>query len=256
MKRPATISLKWWDTTTLFASLGILVIMCWFFLIGMARDMNGMEMAMQPMAWSFGYFSMMLGMWIVMMVGMMVPTAVRSILIFSRLSFNATASGHAFASGHWFALGYVIAWSLFSVAATLLQWTLDQLALLSPMMTTSNVVLTAIILASAGLWQFSSWKETCLRHCRSPMEFLAANFAPGIGGAIRMGIWHGFYCLGCCWVLMGLLFVGGVMNLACIAAITAFVLVEKLFPNGSGISRVAGIGLMVSGALCLMLDWS
>jgi predicted metal-binding membrane protein len=192
---------------------------------------------------------MMLGMWVVMMTGMMVPTAMRSVLIFSRLAVNATAAGHAFASGYWFALGYVIAWSLFSVAATLLQWALDRLSLLSPMMTSSSAVLTGLILMGAGLWQLSPWKEACLRHCRSPMEFLATHFSDGAGGAVRMGMSHGFYCLGCCWVLMGLLFVGGVMNLACIAAITAFVLAEKLLPSGPGLGRLAGLGLIAFGFL-------
>lgn len=243
-------SLKRWDAAELSVSLGALVVLSWIFLIDMAADMSGMEMVVPPMAWSAGDFAMMLGMWVAMMIGMMVPTAVRSVLIFSRLAANATAAGHAFASGYWFALGYVIAWSMFSVAATLLQWALDRLSLLSPMMTSSSAVLTGLILMGAGLWQLSPWKAACLRHCRSPVEFLAAHYSDGAGGAVRMGMSHGFYCLGCCWVLMGLLFVGGVMNVACIAAITAFVLAEKLLPGGPGMGRLSGLGLIASGLLC------
>lgn len=243
-------SLKRWDAAALSVSLGALVVLSWIVLIDMSAEMTGMEMGMAPMAWSTGDFAMMLGMWVVMMTGMMVPTAMRSVLIFSRLAANATAAGHAFASGYWFALGYVFAWSLFSVAATILQWAFDRLSLLSPMMTSSSAVLTGLILMGAGLWQLSPWKEACLRRCRSPMEFLPAHYSDGAGGAVRMGMSHGLYCLGCCWVLMGLLFVGGVMNLACIAAITAFVLAEKLLPGGPGMGRLAGLGLIASGILC------
>lgn len=249
MIRRSTTSLKLWDTTTLLISLGGLVILSWLLLIDMTRSMTGMDMqmGMGPTAWSAADFAMMLSMWIVMMVGMMVPTAVRSVLIFSRMSASAVAAGHTFAAGHWFALGYIIAWSGFSVAATVFQWRLDQAALLSPTMAASSPFLAALILVGAGVWQLSPWKETCLRHCRSPMEHLAATYSEGIGGAIRMGIGHGLYCLGCCWVLMGLLFVGGVMNLICIGVITAFVLVEKLLPRGQSIGRIVGVGMVTSG---------
>jgi len=101
---------------------------------------------------------------------------------------------------------------------------------------------------SAGAWQFSSVKETCLRHCRSPVTYLATHFRPGLSGAVHLGIRHGIYCLGCCWLLMGLLFVGGVMNLLWIAAITSFVLVEKLLPAKLRASRMGGWGMIVAGA--------
>lgn len=237
------------DRVALLVALCGLAALCWLLLIDMAGDMTG-SMGVNP--WSGSYFAMMLYMWIVMMIGMMAPTAVRSILIFTQISAKSVARGRPYIAGYWFAFGYVLVWAGYSAAATLLQWFLDHLTLLSPAMVASSPVLGALLLIGAGVWQFSSLKNTCLKHCRSPLLYLSANFRPGVGGAIHLGVRHGMYCLGCCWVLMGLLFVGGVMNLIWIALIAGFVLVEKLLPEGDRWRRMGGGAMILTGIGYLM----
>ena len=235
------------DQVLLLGALGGLVVLCWLYLIEMSRGMDDMSAAMGVTPWSKADFLLMFAMWVVMMVGMMVPTAIRSVLIFVRIGARAAERDRSFASGYWFTAGYVLIWTFFSGAATLLQWLLDQAALLSPMMVSNSAFLGAFLLISAGVWQFSPVKDVCLRHCQSPVMYLATHFRPGISGAVSLGIRHGLYCLGCCWLLMSLLFVGGVMNLVWIAAITAFVLIEKLLPTGLRSSRLSGWAMIVTG---------
>jgi predicted metal-binding membrane protein len=154
-----------------------------------------------------------------------------------------------------FVVGYLAVWTLFSLAATGAQWALDRAALLSPMLVASSPWLGALLLAAAGLYQLTPAKDVCLRHCRAPAHFIAAHWRPGVAGALRMGAIHGAFCLGCCWALMGLLFFGGVMNLLWIAAITLFVLGEKLLPAGprtarwTGAAMILGAGLVAAGWL-------
>jgi predicted metal-binding membrane protein len=181
---------------------------------------------MQPHAWSPGDFALMFAMWAVMMVGMMVPSAAPMALVYAAVARKASRQGESLAPTAVFVTGYVVMWTLFSAGATLLQWCLESTALLSPMMVSTSPALGAGLLVAAGLYQMTPQKDACLRHCRSPAHFISEHWRPGTGGAFRMGLVHGAYCLGCCWVLMGILFVGGVMNLLCIAAITLFVLFE------------------------------
>jgi len=235
------------DLLLLLGALGGLVALCWLYLIEASRGMAGMNAAMGMKPWSKVDFLLMFAMWVVMMVGMMVPTAIRSVLIFVQIGVRAAERDRSFVSGYWFTSGYVLIWTLFSAAATVLQWFLDQAALLSPMMVSSSAFLGAILLIGAGAWQFSPVKDVCLRHCQSPVMYFATHFRPGISGAVSLGIQHGWYCLGCCWLLMSLLFVGGVMNLVWIAAITAFVLIEKLLPATLRASRLSGWVMIVAG---------
>ena len=146
------------------------------------------------------------------------------------------------ASGE-FALGYVAVWGAFSLIATALQWGLDRAGLLSETMASGSVVLAALLLFAAGVYQLTPWKQACLRHCRSPLEFLTRYWRQGPLGPMRAGAWHGAFCLGCCWMLMGLLFVGGLMNLLWIAGLALLVLIEKLFPLGPRVSQLTGVGL-------------
>jgi predicted metal-binding membrane protein len=150
-----------------------------------------------------------------------------------------------------FVAGYGLAWAGFSVLATLAQWALERAALLSPMWVATSAALGAGLMIVAGAYQLSSWKNGCLRHCQSPGQFLAAHWGPGVRGALALGWRHGLYCIGCCAPLMGLLFVGGVMNLLWIAAIAVFVLLEKLLPSRWGVRPLCGIALIVLGALWL-----
>jgi predicted metal-binding membrane protein len=236
------------DLILLLGALGGLVALSWWYLIDMSRGIGRMGGTMGIAPWNSTDFLLMFAMWAVMMVGMMVPTALRSVLIFARIGARATARGRTLVPAYWFVAGYVLIWTFFSAVATSLQWGLDQAALISPMLVSTSPFLGAILLISAGAWQLSPVKDTCLRHCRSPAMYIATHFRPGIPAAVQLGIRHGIYCLGCCWLLMGLLFVGGVMNLLWIAAITAFVLVEKLLPATLRASRLSGWAMIVLGA--------
>ena len=143
-------------------------------------------------------------------------------------------------------------WTAFSAAATALQFAFDRFALLSPMMETTSTALAGVLLIAAGIYQWTPLKQSCLRHCRSPLDFILTQWRKGARGAFVMGARHGVYCVGCCWALMLLLFVGGIMNMAWIAALAFFVLFEKLVPLGRWVSVVAGIFLAGWGALLLV----
>jgi predicted metal-binding membrane protein len=199
--------------------------------------------------WDAGYLALMFGMWAVMMVGMMLPSAAPAILLYAgsvKSADDATARTYAFAGG------YLLAWAAFSLAATLLQWALAKAALLSPMMVSSSPALGAALLVGAGLYQFTPLKQACLTTCRSPAAFITQHFRPGVRGALRLGVHHGLYCVGCCWALMLLLFAGGVMSLLWIGAITVFVLLEKLAPHGAQGGRLSGALLVAAGAWILI----
>lgn len=183
-------------------------------------------------------------MWAVMMVAMMVPSAAPAILLFTGMHARASTADGA-ARGFAFTAGYLVAWTGFSTLATLLQWALSRAALLSPMMMSTSRWLGAGILAAAAAYQVLPLKEACLRHCRAPAHFLAEHYRPGRLGALRMGLEHGLYCVGCCWLLMTLLFVGGVMNLLWIALISGFVLLEKIAPARAHASGAAAVALLL-----------
>ena len=162
------------------------------------------------------------------MVGMMVPSATPMSLLFAAVARRARAQGSPVAPTFVFVTGYVAAWTLFSLAATAAQWGLERAALLSPMLASTSAAFGGVLLAAAGLYQWTPWKDACLAHCRAPALFFAAHWRDGPLGAFRMGAAHGLYCLGCCAVLMGLLFFGGVMNLLWVAGLALFVLLEKV----------------------------
>lgn len=245
------------DTLAITASLGGVTALCWLYLAAMARGMCAPESmcraALQIRHWSAGYAWMMASMWIVMMVGMMLPSVLPAVLIYAAVARKAAREGTPVASAHAFVLGYVAVWIGFSLLATAAQWQLDRFALLSPMMVSDSPALGAGLLIAAGAYQLLPIKNQCLKYCRGPIQFIADHWKPGAAGAFRMGLEHGAFCLGCCWMLMLLLFVGGVMNLAWIAAITVFVLLEKAAPFGDAGGRVTGVTMMAAGALALLL---
>ncbi len=213
--------------------------LAWAYLVTMAADMDTMAMPVfEP--WSVLDFWLMFVMWAVMMVGMMLPSAAPMILLYATISRRQRGRGHVFAPTGVFAAGYLVAWTAFSLAATALQWALEQAALLSPMMVSTSPYLGGALLIAAGVYQWTPLKHACLENCRAPAEFLSRSWRNGTGGAIAMGIHHGGYCVGCCWVLMGLLFVIGVMNLLWVAAVTVLVLIEKIAPGGHRFARIAG----------------
>ena len=223
--------------------------------IGMTRrsgmpDISGMMM--EPATWTFGYAGLMFAMWWVMMVAMMLPSATPMLLLFARINRKERAGNRPYVPTGIFAAGYLVAWGGFSALATALQWLLERLGLLSPMMVATSYWLGGAILVLAGLWQLTPIKGVCLRHCRSPLSFLVQSWRPGRLGAFRMGLEHGAYCLGCCWFLMGLLFFGGIMNLYWIAGLAAYVLLEKTIPLGHWFGRAVGIAATACGVLMLV----
>ena len=223
--------------------------------LGMTRrsgmpDITGM--VMEPAAWSFGYAGLMFAMWWVMMAAMMLPSAAPMLLLFAHATRKARAGNLPYVPTGIFAAGYLAAWGGFSILATALQWAFEQLGLLSPMMVATSYWLGGAILILAGLWQLTPIKGVCLRHCRSPLSFLIGSWRPGRLGALRMGLEHGSYCLGCCWFLMGLLFFGGIMNLFWIAGLAAFVLLEKTLPMGHWFGRLIGVAAVACGVLMLV----
>jgi predicted metal-binding membrane protein len=151
-----------------------------------------------------------------------------------------------------FFAGYITVWLAFSAAATGAQWGLERAALLSPMMVSNSTTFAGIVLILAGAYQGTPYKNACLSRCRDPVWFLTRIWRDGSGGAFRMGLAHGSFCLGCCWVLMALLFVGGVMNLLSVAAITVFVLVEKVAPFGRVVGRAAALILVALGIFLIL----
>jgi predicted metal-binding membrane protein len=209
------------------------------------------DMVMSPAVWTAGYAALMLAMWWVMMVAMMLPGASPMLLIFARISHREQAGGRPYVPTGIFAAGYLSAWAGFSAMAVGVQWSLERAGLMSAMMVTTSRWLSAGILIAAGLWQLTPIKHTCLRQCRSPVAYLSGHWRDGRGGAFSMGLEHGAYCLGCCWFLMALLFVGGVMNLYWIAGIAAYVLLEKLLPLGHWLGYAAGVTLTGAGLYLL-----
>ncbi|RUW65998.1 DUF2182 domain-containing protein, partial [Mesorhizobium sp. M4B.F.Ca.ET.049.02.1.2] len=192
-------------------------------------DMSGMDMgeAVAPAfrAWAAADFGFIFAMWAVMMVGMMTPSVAPMLLLYAGVGHKAAASGRTIASTGWFFSGYLLVWIGFSLAATGAQWLLARLALLDPMMATNSGILGGVILIAAGLYQWTPMKGVCLSQCQAPIAFLTRHggFRTAPLGALRLGIAHGAYCLGCCWALMALLFVGGVMNVLWIAAIAILI---------------------------------
>lgn len=244
------------DRFVILAILSLVTLLSWAYLVDMAIDMDNMMAMghmMQMPVWTTSYFIAMLLMWVIMMTGMMVPTAIPMALVYAAIARKAASQGTPIAPTSAFVSGYVVMWGLFSVAATFAQWGLDEAALMSPMMVTNSPWLGAVLLIVAGLFQFTPWKDSCLQHCRAPAHFISQSWKPGVWGAFRMGVEHGAYCIGCCWILMGLLFFGGVMSLLWIAGITLFVLLEKVLPLGDFGGRIAGGGMALTGLVLLVL---
>jgi predicted metal-binding membrane protein len=233
----------------------VVLLFSWWWIGAMARDMYGAMTGpsawMMTSVWDETHLLLLWTMWAVMMAAMMLPSAWPMLLMYGGLSRTATPgrpSNHLYL----FAGGYILVWAIFSAAATVVQRLLAEVLLLSPMMELTSPRAAAAFLIVAGVYQLTPLKRVCLRSCHSPMSFLVGHWRAGARGALRMGIDHGIYCLGCCWALMLLLFVGGVMNLYVIAALATLVAVEKLVRGGEQISRLSG-GLLVALALWILL---
>ena len=253
------------DRLVVLAGLILLTALSWLYLYhltlqmgmgSMLADQVGAETMsvsgmIQLAPWTLTDAILMFVMWAIMMIAMMVPSATPMVLLYAHVVRHKSREAEPLAYTSAFFAGYVLIWTGFSAAATALQWGFEQAALLSPMMVSVSPVFGGLVLIVAAVYQWTPLKDACLRRCRSPVWFLSSNWQEGADGALRMGLAHGAYCLGCCWSLMLVLFVGGVMNLLCVAAITIFVLIEKVMPRGRMIGRVGGILLGLAGVFIL-----
>ena len=226
--------------------LMLLPLACWWWIVVMARDMygpmTGASAWMMTPRWDAPHLALLWAMWAVMMTAMMLPSAAPMILL----------AGTQPRSTFLIVLGYLLVWSVFSIGATALQWWLGRVLILTPMMEVSSRRAGAVFLIVAGVYQLTPWKRSCLSQCQSPAAFLMRRWRSGAWGALRLGIEHGVYCVGCCWALMLLLFAGGVMNILVIVALTAFVAFEKLAPTGIHAARVSGVLLVTTAAWLLL----
>jgi predicted metal-binding membrane protein len=245
------------DRAVILSGIAMVALAGWAYLVYLGRQMATMgekgamgmapHMAMPHMqSWGAVELLLLFVMWAVMMVAMMAPSAAPLVLMFARAN-RRKGGRRVVGSAGILLLGYLLVWIGFSAVATLAQWRLHAAAVLSPMMASTSPILGSVLLVAAGVFQFTPLKRACLVRCRTPLSFLMSDWREGQWGALVMGLKHGTYCVGCCWLLMTLLFVTGVMNLLWIAAIAVFVLVEKVVPKGDLIGRFAGAALIVAG---------
>ncbi len=253
------------------AGLAVLTLLAWAYLwqgagMGMsALDMTALTLFPHRAADPMGDMGMsmsvtwatVLAMWWVMMIAMMTPSAAPFVLLYGRVLRHASAGGSssdAYAGSVFLTSGYLAVWLAFSVAAATVEYALQPAGLVSSMMLWSKSAgLSAALLAAAGIYQLSPLKYACLANCRGPVQFLTRHWRKGRLGAFIMGVQHGAWCVGCCWMLMALLFVGGVMNLVWIAMLALLVLVEKLAPAGPAAGRISGLVLLAWAASTLFV---
>ncbi len=256
------------DRVVVATALAAIIGLAWAYVLWLADDMkmDGMDMPgfrmipagigiMAPATapWKAIEFGFVFAMWAVMMVGMMAPSAAPMILMYARVGRQARLERKPFAPAGWFAAGYFVVWTCFSLAATMVQWGFERAALLDSQMASVSNVLGGTVLVLAGIYQWTPLNDACLAQCQSPISFLMrlGGFRTDAAGCVKLGIIHGTYCVGCCWLLMSLLFVGGVMNVLWIAFLALLVLVEKITPFGRWVARAGGIACLAAGAWML-----
>lgn len=261
------------DRAVAAVALGALALLAWVYLVRAAAGMPGMHATppaggLPPMTrmpagaglsmpylepWGLGDTAGLFAMWAIMMIAMMLPSVAPVVLLFLGVMRRRHAARVPALPTAAFLGGYGLAWAGFSAVAALAQWGLHLAALLSADAMRVTPAAAGALLVAAGLFQWSPLKRACLSHCRSPFHFFSTRWREGTAGALRMGLGHGLYCVGCCWLLMALLFVAGVMNLAWVAALAALVLLEKLAPGGPLVGRVVGLGLVAWGGWLVAL---
>jgi predicted metal-binding membrane protein len=233
----------------LFGTLGGLTALGWTYVSWEARTMNCARWMAGGQLWNLPGFLLMLGMWTVMMVAMMVPSATPMVLTFAAVNRRRSERQAAYVPTVVFLAGYLVVWALFSVGATAAQFWLQSARLLSMEMEATSSIFAAALLIAAGVFQWTPLKQKCLTGCAGPLGFLMTRWRDGRAGALRMGLDHGAYCLGCCWAVMALLFAAGVMNLLWVAGLSLFVLAEKLAPRQ--VSRAGGAAMVAAGVWML-----
>jgi predicted metal-binding membrane protein len=239
--------------------LAAMVVLAWLYLLHTKSAMPDMDMPGMVMPelnkWEPTTVLLLFVMWTVMMVAMMVPSAAPMVLAFLTVNQRRQAMDRPLVPVAIFLFGYLAVWTAFSAVATFAEWGLHQAAMLSTTMTATSTALNGGLLIAAGLFQWTPLKRACLKGCRSPLSFLMSEWRDGTAGAFVMGLRHGAYCVGCCWVLMALLFVAGVMNLLWVAVIALFVMAEKILAKGELLAHVAGIALIIAGAALMAHFW-
>jgi predicted metal-binding membrane protein len=261
------------DRIVVILALTLLTALAWSYLLWLSADMamGGMDMGdfrMIPSGmglmvpahtpWRAMEFAFVFAMWTVMMVGMMTPSATPMILMYARVGRQTETQGTPFAATVWFTAGYFLVWVTFALLATLVQWALERTALLDSWMASTSNVLGAFVFVAAGSYQWTRLKDVCLAQCQTPFPFLMrqGGFRRDAPGCVMLGLRHGAYCVGCCWTLMALLLVGGVMNVLWIALLALLLLVEKVTPFGRQIAPIACMVLIALGALLFSMGIS
>ena len=247
------------DRLIVYGGVFLIIVMAWAYMLYMGWAMDNMhlvDMWMPPNAgnhpWSAYDFFMLFIMWLVMMIAMMMPSVTPMVLMFTAVNKGKQKKGHPYSPTFIFLSGYLVAWALFSIVASAIQYPLHESGLLNPMMNSRSYLLSGSILLIAGLYQWTPLKEACLSNCRSPLSFLMTSWREGYLGAFNLGVHHGLYCVGCCWALMLVLFSVGVMNMLWVFLITAFVLLEKVGPIASFYLRfITGLLLISWGSYWL-----
>jgi predicted metal-binding membrane protein len=251
----------------------LLAAFAWSYLLWLSVDMGtgGMDMTglrmipsgkglMKPAhtPWRAMEFAFVFAMWTVMMVGMMTPSAMPMILMYARVGRHAEVPGTPLVATAWFVAGYFLVWVAFAVLATLVQWALERTALLDSAMASTSNILGGLVFVAAGSYQWTRLKDVCLTQCQMPFAFLMrrGGFRRDVPGCLLLGLRHGAYCVGCCWALMVLLFVGGLMNLLWIALLSLLVFLEQVTFLGRQIAPLAGIVLVAAGAWLLLMGMS
>jgi predicted metal-binding membrane protein len=251
------------DKIVILIALSTVVVLSWAYILsGAGMSMSTSEMTrmilgegethiMTPAVWNPGYFVLMFFMWWIMMVAMMLPSATPMLLLFAAINRKQQGKGSSFTPTSIFVSAYLIVWAGFSIVAVVVQWGLQEVGFLSPMLESASVIIGGFILLAAGIYQLTPLKRACLNHCRSPLQFVLTRWRKGPSGAFLMGIEHGTFCVGCCWFLLCLLFFGGIMNLFWIAGLAVYILLEKTIPVGHWATNVVGIALIVWGITVL-----
>ncbi len=239
------------DRRLVMAGLMLLVAWAWFYIFREAKGLHCLTMCMNAKSGLGVLFMAMFEMWVIMMVAMMVPSAAPLLLMFARVQRQRRLNAQPFVPTGIFLLGYILIWTGFSALATILQIWFQIHGWLSRDMILTHPGFTGGILVGAGIFQWTSLKQACLKYCRTPLQFILTHWREGFAGAWQMGLIHGAYCLGCCWLLMIILFVVGVMNLSWVLGLTAFVILEKYLKFGRALSRFTGLGLVLWGLILI-----
>ncbi len=242
------------DWILVLLGVTLLTVLSWLYLLEISHGLVGVGLQMTMPAhqgWSGTHFVLVLAMWMVMMIAMMAPSALPYLLTYAGLQRKKGRGTPELGTASFF-LGYFLAWSGYSLIAAVVQWGLHSLQISAPALTTAGPMAGGGFLILTGLFQFSRLKYSCLNQCRSPLGYFMTNWREGRWGALWMGAHHGTYCIGCCWALMGLMFVLGVMNVLWMAILAGVILIEKVFPRGIWISRLTGAVFLFWGGYAIV----